>query len=158
MLDHLICLFTDFSVKLNPTGGHTIGTSACQFFRYRLYNYSSTGAADPSINAAFLPTLQSLCPADGDGSRRVGLDNGSENRFDNSFFSNLRGGRGILESDQRLWGDDSTRTVVQRYLGVRGFLGLTFNVEFGRSMVKMSNVEVKTGTNGEIRRVCSAVN
>ncbi|KAL0335134.1 UNVERIFIED_CONTAM: Peroxidase N1 [Sesamum radiatum] len=139
-------------------GGHTIGTTACQFFRYRLYNFTSTGGADPSINAAFLPTLQSLCPADGDGSRRVGLDNGSENRFDSTFFSNLRDGRGILESDQKLWTDDSTKSFVQRYLGVRGLLGLTFNVEFGRSMVKMSNVEIKTGSNGEIRRVCSAVN
>ncbi|KAH6831696.1 peroxidase superfamily protein [Perilla frutescens var. hirtella] len=140
------------------SGGHTIGTSACQFFQYRLYNYNSTGGPDPSINAAFLPTLRNLCPANGDTSRRVGLDNGSQNRFDNSYFTNLRDGRGILESDQRLWGDASTRNVVQRFLGVRGLLGLTFNVEFGRSMVKMSNVEVKTGNNGEIRRVCSAVN
>ncbi|PIN07044.1 Peroxidase [Handroanthus impetiginosus] len=139
-------------------GGHTIGTTACQFFRYRLYNFTSSGGADPSISAAFLPTLQSLCPADGDSSRRVGLDNGSENRFDNSFFANLRDGRGILESDQKLWTDESTRTFVQRYLGVRGLLGLTFSVEFGRSMVKMSNIEVKTGGDGEIRRVCSAVN
>lgn len=142
----------------NPAGGHTIGTTACQFFRYRLYNFTSTGDADPSINAAFLATLQSLCPADGDGSRRVGLDNGSENRFDSSFFSNLRNGRGILESDQKLWTDDSTKSFVQRYLGVSGLLGLRFNVEFGKSMVKMSNVEVKTGSDGEIRRVCSAVN
>ncbi|KAH6789976.1 peroxidase superfamily protein [Perilla frutescens var. frutescens] len=140
------------------SGGHTIGTSACQFFQYRLYNYNSTGGPDPSINAAFLPTLRNLCPANGDTSTRVGLDNGSQDRFDNSYFSNLRDGRGILESDQRLWGDASTRNVVQRFLGVRGLLGLTFNVEFGRSMVKMSNVEVKTGNNGEIRRVCSAVN
>ncbi|KAK6135387.1 hypothetical protein DH2020_030898 [Rehmannia glutinosa] len=125
---------------------------ACQFFRYRLYNFTSTGGADPSIDPAFLPTLQSLCPADGDGSRRVGLDNGSENRFDNGFFAKLRDGRGVLESDQKLWTDGSTRDFVRRYLGVRGLLGLTFSVEFGRSMVKMSNIEVKTGSNGEIRR------
>jgi peroxidase len=37
-------------------------------------------------------------------------------------------------------------------------LGLTFNVEFGRSMVKMSNIGVKTGTDGEIRKICSAFN
>ncbi|KAE8711755.1 Cationic peroxidase 2 [Hibiscus syriacus] len=135
-------------------GGHTIGTSACQFFSYRLYNFTSTGP-DPSINPTFVPQLQALCPQNGDGSRRIGLDTGSANRFDNSYFANLRDGRGILESDQRLWTDDSTRTVVQRFLGVRG---LTFNVEFGRSMVKMSNVEVKTGTAGEIRRVCSRIN
>lgn len=140
------------------SGGHTIGTSACQFFQYRLYNFTAAGGPDPTIDAAFLPTLRNLCPANGDGTRRVGLDNGSQNRFDNSYFTNLRNGRGVLESDQRLWADASTQNVVQRFLGVRGLLGLTFSVEFGRSMVKMSNVEVKTGSNGEIRRVCSAVN
>ncbi|TKY71450.1 Cationic peroxidase 2 [Spatholobus suberectus] len=39
-----------------------------------------------------------------------------------------------------------------------GLLGLTFNVEFGKSMVKMSNIELKTGTAGEIRKICSAIN
>ncbi|XWS68319.1 hypothetical protein CRYUN_Cryun04dG0080200 [Craigia yunnanensis] len=140
-------------------GGHTIGTTACQFFSYRLYNFTTTGnGADPSISAAFVSQLQALCPQNGDGSRRIGLDTGSANRFDNSFFANLRDGKGILESDQKLWTDASTKTLVQRFLGIRGLLGLTFNVEFGRSMVKMSNIEVKTGTVGEIRNVCSKVN
>ena len=140
-------------------GGHTIGTTACQFFRYRLYNFTTTGnGADPSIDATFVSQLQALCPQNGDGSRRIGLDTGSANRFDNSFFANLRDGKGILESDQKLWTDASTRTLVQRFLGIRGLLGLTFNIEFGRSMVKLSNIEVKTGTVGEIRKVCSKVN
>ncbi|KAK8613512.1 hypothetical protein V6N13_101271 [Hibiscus sabdariffa] len=138
-------------------GGHTSGTTACQFFSYRLYNFTSTGP-DPSIDPSFVSQLQALCPQNGDGSRRIGLDTGSANRFDNSFFANLRDGKGILESDQRLWTDDSTKTFVQRFLGIRGLLGLTFSVEFGKSMVKMSNIEVKTGTAGEIRKVCSKVN
>ncbi|KAL3538625.1 hypothetical protein ACH5RR_001991 [Cinchona calisaya] len=139
-------------------GGHTIGTAACQFFQYRMYNFNSSVTVDPSINPAFLSQLQSLCPSDGDTSKRVALDTGSENRFDSSFFENLQNGRGILESDQMLWTDSSTRSVVQQFLGIRGFLGLTFSIEFTRSMVKMSNIEVKTGTDGEIRRVCSAIN
>ncbi|KAL6329804.1 hypothetical protein AAG906_037512 [Vitis piasezkii] len=141
-------------------GGHTIGTSACQFFRYRLYNFSTTTAngADPSMDATFVTQLQALCPADGDGSRRIALDTGSSNTFDASFFTNLKNGRGVLESDQKLWTDASTKTFVQRFLGVRGLSGLNFNVEFGRSMVKMSNIGVKTGTEGEIRRVCTAIN
>ncbi|KAK9286660.1 hypothetical protein L1049_015060 [Liquidambar formosana] len=140
-------------------GGHTIGTSACQFFRNRLYNFTTTGnGADPSIDAAFLPQLQALCPANSDGTERVGLDTGSPNRFDTSFFTNLKNGRGILESDQKLWSDASTRTYVKSILGIRGLPGLKFNVEFGKSMVKMSNIGVKTGNEGEIRRVCSAIN
>ncbi|CAI9104003.1 OLC1v1002605C1 [Oldenlandia corymbosa var. corymbosa] len=139
-------------------GGHTIGTAACQFFRYRMYNYNSNATVDPSISASFLPQLQSLCPATGDPSTRVALDTGSETTFDNSFFTNLQNGRGILESDQMLWTDPSTRTIVQQFLGFRGLFGLKFGIEFAKSMIKMSNIEVKTGTDGEIRKVCSAIN
>ncbi|KAL6329771.1 hypothetical protein AAG906_037476 [Vitis piasezkii] len=137
-------------------GGHTIGTSACQFFRDRLYNFNTTtgSGADP----AFLPQLQALCPQNGDASRHVALSISSPNTFDAFFFKNLKSGRGILQLDQKLWEDASTRSYVQRFLGIRGLQGLNFNVEFGRSMVKMSNIGVKTGTEGEIRRVCSAIN
>lgn len=138
-------------------GGHTIGTSGCQFFSYRLYNFTTGGnGADPTIDRSFVPQLQALCPQNGDN--RVALDTGSQDRFDASYFKNLRTGRGVLESDQKLWTDASTKNFVQRYLGVRGLPGLNFNVEFGRSMVKMSNIGVKTGTDGEIRKVCSAIN
>lgn len=139
-------------------GAHTIGTASCFTFSHRLYNFNSSTGADPAIDAAFLPQLRALCPQNGDGSRRVGMDTGSVNRFDNSFFANLRSGRGILESDQNLWNDPSTQKLVQRFLGLRGLIGLTFNVEFGKSMVKMGNIGVKTGTNGEIRKVCSSFN
>ncbi|KAF8377284.1 hypothetical protein HHK36_030659 [Tetracentron sinense] len=95
----------------------------------------------------------------GKSSRRVGLDTGSPNRFDASFFTNLKNGRGILESDKKLWTNASTRTFVQRFSGpMRSLPGLRFDDEFGRSMVKMSNIGVKTGAQGEIRRVCSAIN
>ncbi|KAK9134316.1 hypothetical protein Syun_013646 [Stephania yunnanensis] len=142
-------------------GGHTIGTASCQFFINRLYNFSTTTAtgADPTIDPAFLPQLRALCPQNGDGSRRVALDTGSQNTFDDSYFKNLKNGRGILESDQKLWTDPATRTIAQRYTGtIRGLFGLRFGVEFARSMVKMSNIGVKTGSQGEIRRVCTAVN
>ncbi|CAL8997856.1 unnamed protein product [Prunus brigantina] len=140
-------------------GGHTIGTSACQFFRYRLYNFTTTGnGADPTINPLFLSQLQSLCPQNGDATRPVDLDVGSANQFDATFFRNLQNGRGILESDQKLWTDASTKSFVQGFLGVRGLQALNFNVEFGRSMVKMSNIGVKSSTNGEIRHICSAIN
>ncbi|KAI4296344.1 hypothetical protein L6164_036310 [Bauhinia variegata] len=139
-------------------GGHTIGTTSCGLISSRIYNFNGTASADPSIDPSFLPTLRSLCPQNGDGSKRVALDNGSQTKFDTSFFANLRSGRGILQSDQALWADASTKTIVQRFLGVRGLLGLVFNAEFGKSMVKMSNIGVKTGADSEIRKKCSAFN
>ncbi|KAK8518974.1 hypothetical protein V6N13_017775 [Hibiscus sabdariffa] len=111
------------------------------------------GAVSPTSDVVNLRFRDS----NGDRSRRIGLDTESVNRLDNSFSVNLRDGKGILESDQRLWTDAFTKNFVQRFLGIRGLLGLTFNIEFGRSMVKMSNIQVKTGTVGEIRKVCSKI-
>eukprot|EP01018_Ginkgo_biloba_P039195 Gb_23683 [translate_table: standard] len=140
-------------------GAHTIGQTDCQFFSYRLYNFTAAGNADPTVSSGYLTQLQSLCPAGGDGSKRVALDKGSQTAFDASFFKNVRDGNAVLESDQRLWGDDSTKSVVQKYAGsIRGVVGVRFDVAFGKAMVKMSNIGVKTGTQGEIRKVCSAFN
>ncbi|WOG82624.1 hypothetical protein DCAR_0101790 [Daucus carota subsp. sativus] len=139
-------------------GGHTIGTVACQFVSYRLYNFTSSGGPDPTIDSTFLSTLQSLCPQGGDGNKRIALDYGSGNNFDNSFFKNVQNNRGILESDQSLWQDSTTQNYVKRYIGIRGLAGLTLNVEFAKAMIKMTNIGVKTGTDGEIRKVCSKIN
>ncbi|CAI9287081.1 unnamed protein product [Lactuca saligna] len=139
-------------------GGHTIGTAACLLFSYRLYNFNNTNGPDPDINQAFLPQLRALCPNGGDAFRRVAMDTGSVNSFGNSFYENLRNGRGVIESDAKLWSDRRTRRFVQGFLGVRGQSGSRFNAEFGRAMVKMGNIEVKTGRQGQIRRVCTATN
>ncbi|OVA07785.1 Plant peroxidase [Macleaya cordata] len=140
-------------------GAHTIGQTDCLFFRYRLYNFTTTGNADPTINQAFASTLQTLCPSNGDGSKRVALDNGSPADFDVNFFKNVRDGKGVLESDQRLWGDNVTREIVRKYAGTfSGLLGLRFDREFQKSMIKMSSIGVKTGKEGEIRKICSKFN
>ncbi|GLJ20586.1 hypothetical protein SUGI_0374920 [Cryptomeria japonica] len=140
-------------------GGHTIGQTDCQFFRYRLYNFTSTGNADPTINPDYLAELQRLCPADGDATKRVALDKDSQNNFDVSFFRNIRNGNGVLESDQKLWSDPSTKSLVQMYAGALGGLfGLRFELSFAQAMVKMGNIGVKTGTEGEIRKICSQFN
>eukprot|EP00253_Pinus_taeda_P023886 PITA_23886 len=130
-----------------------------QFIRYRFYNFTSTGNADPTINSANLPQLQSICPVDGDGTKAVALDKGSETNFDASIFKNIRDGNGVLEWDQRLCSDESTKMYVQRYAGsIRGLLGFRFDVAFAKALQKMSNIGVKTGTQGEVRKVCSAFN
>ncbi|KQK02931.1 peroxidase 25 [Brachypodium distachyon] len=140
-------------------GAHTIGQTDCALFRYRLFNFTATGNADPTISPAFLPQLRALCPPNGDPSRRVALDKDSTGTFDASFFKNVRDGNAVLESDQRLWSDDATQGLVQKYAGnVRGLFGLRFAYDFPKAMVSMSSVAVKTGRQGEIRRKCSRVN
>ncbi|KFK28098.1 hypothetical protein AALP_AA8G472100 [Arabis alpina] len=137
--------------------GHTIGTAGCVVFRDRFFNFNNTGSPDPTIDPSFIPQIQSQCPINGNPATRVALDTGSEGQFDTSYLNNLRNGRGVLESDQNLWTAPETRAIVERLLG-RRFPFLLFGFEFARSMVKMSEIEIKTGLDGEIRRVCSAVN
>ncbi|KAI3715793.1 hypothetical protein L6452_22780 [Arctium lappa] len=139
-------------------GGHTIGTAACAVFSYRLYNFSGTNQPDPDINPTFLPQLRALCPNGGNASTRVALDTGSVNGFDTSYFVNVRNGRGVLESDAKLLSNPTTKAFVQKFSGAMGVPALRFDVEFARSMVKLGNTELKTGSQGEIRRVCSAIN
>ncbi|KAK4347881.1 hypothetical protein RND71_034220 [Anisodus tanguticus] len=54
------------------------------------------------------------CPQNGDGLKKVALDKDSQMKFDVSFFKNVRNGNGILESDQRLLGDPSTKKILWR--------------------------------------------
>lgn len=135
-------------------GGHTIGTAGCRNVVDRIYN---TNGTDPSIDPSFLPTLRSLCPQD-QPSKRLAIDTGSQAKFDTSYYANLKKGHGVLRSDQVLWTDPSTRAIVQKYLAATGRGPGSFNVEFGKAMVKMSNIGIKTGANGEIRKKCSAIN
>ena len=138
-------------------GGHTIGTAGCGLVRGRFFNFNGTGQPDPSIDPNFVPLVQARCPQTGDASARVDLDEGSASRFDTSFLSKVRSSRVVLQSDLVLWNDTETRSIIERLLGL-GRPSLRFGTEFGNSMVKMSLIEVKTGSDGEIRRVCSAIN
>ncbi|KAL0721380.1 hypothetical protein Bca4012_035979 [Brassica carinata] len=154
----------DFAAKTLNTidlvtlvGGHTIGTAGCGLVRGRFFNFNGTGRPDPSIDPRFVPLVQARCPQTGDASARVGLDAGSVGRFDTSFLRNVRSSRVVLQSDLVLWRDPETRAIIERLLGLRR-PSLRFGTEFAKSMVKMSLIDVKTGSDGEIRRVCSAIN
>jgi peroxidase len=137
------------------SGGHTIGQSDCQFFSDRLYNYKSTGMPDPNINPDSLRQLQSICPANGNGNRRVALDKGSKNTWDTSYFQNLIAGNAVLGSDEDLVSDPDARRLVDTFANSIN----SFNSAFTQSMVKLSNVGVKTASQGgEIRRMCSVAN
>ncbi|CAN1216835.1 Peroxidase 25 [Linum perenne] len=141
------------------TGAHTIGQTDCRFFSYRLYNFTTTGNADPTINQSFLTQLRALCPKGGDGLKKIALDKDTPTKFDSGFFKNVKGGNGVLESDQRLTDDANTRRIVENYAGtIRGLLGFRFDFEFSKAMIKMGSIEVKTGSVGEVRKVCSSFN
>ncbi|KAK1301007.1 Peroxidase 43 [Acorus calamus] len=142
------------------SAAHTIGTTACFFMERRLYDFAPDSNSDPSISPDFLPELESQCPRGGDVNARLPLDRGSEWSFDDGILRNIRGGFAVLESDAKLYLDESTQSIIDSYFGFfSSIFGPFFESDFTDSIVRMGQIGVKTGSHeGEIRQVCSAFN
>ncbi|PWA60752.1 peroxidase superfamily protein [Artemisia annua] len=141
------------------SAAHTIGTSACFFMTRRLYDFASSGGPDPSINPSFLPELMSSCPKRGNPNDRLPMDHGSGDIFDKQIFQNIRSGFAVLQSDAKLMDDPTIKGIVDSYFGLLSPLtGPSFEGDFMSSMVRMGRIGVKTGSSGDIRRVCNAFN
>lgn len=68
-------------------------------------------------------------------------------------------GFAVLESDARLGQDPATRSIIESYFGLLSpMFGPFFQEDFVESMVKMGQIGVNTGFQGEIRRTCSRFN
>ncbi|KAF2543267.1 hypothetical protein F2Q68_00030171 [Brassica cretica] len=141
------------------SAAHTIGTTACFFMTKRLYNFLPGGQPDPTINPVFLPELTTQCPQNGDINTRIPMDRSSERLFDQQILQNIKDGFAVLQTDAGLYEDVATRQIVNSYVGLLNPLfGPSFESDFVKAMVKMGKINLKTGSNGEIRRVCSAFN
>ncbi|PON78306.1 Peroxidase [Parasponia andersonii] len=140
-LSELISLF-------DRKGSHTIGQARCVTFRDRIYNNAS------DIDADFAGNLRSGCPQSGGDSNLAPLDLVTPNSFDNNYFTNLIEKKGLLESDQILFSGGSTDSVVTEYNNNPS----TFSSDFASAMVKMADIQPITGSAGQIRTICSAVN
>lgn len=136
------------------SGGHTIGQARCTSFSSRLYNFSGTGAPDPSIDPDYLATLQSTCPQGGDANALSPLDVTTANSFDNGYFSNLQSNKGLLLSDQELTSDSNTASLAASYASSQS----AFFAAFANSMVSMGSISPLTGSQGEIRLNCRTIN
>lgn len=93
------------------SGAHTFGRSQCQFFSQRLYNFNGTNQPDPSLDTTYLQVLQALCPEGGNGSVLANLDTSTPDVFDNNYFTNLQGNKGLLQTDQELFSTAGADTI-----------------------------------------------
>ncbi|XP_059448065.1 lignin-forming anionic peroxidase-like [Corylus avellana] len=130
------------------SGAHTLGQAQCITFKDRIYNDGS------DIDAGFASTRQRRCPATGGDQNLAALDLVTPNSFDNNYFKNLIQKKGLLASDQILFSGGSTDSVVSKYSRSPA----TFKSDFASAMIKMSEIDLLTGSAGQIRRICSAVN
>ncbi|MBA0810763.1 hypothetical protein Gohar_002722 [Gossypium harknessii] len=137
------------------SGAHTFGRAQCTIVIERLYNFNSTGKADPTLNATYLETLRKVCPQGGNGSVLVNLDPTTPNTFDSNYYTNLQAQEGLLQSDQELFSTSGADTIeiVERFSSSQ----IAFFESFVVSMLKMGNISPVTGTEGEIRLSCRRV-
>ncbi|CAH2058826.1 unnamed protein product [Thlaspi arvense] len=138
------------------SGGHTFGRAQCQFVTPRLYNFNGTNRPDPSLNPTYLAQLRGLCPQNGNGTVLVNFDVVTPDTFDSQYYTNLRNGRGLIQSDQELFSTPQADTIplVEQYSGNTN----VFFRAFVEAMIRMGNLKPLTGTQGEIRLNCRVVN
>ena len=130
------------------SGGHTIRIGHCGSFSNRLYP-----TRDPVMENSFARKLYRTCPTS-DSNNTVVLDLKSPSRFDNKYCVNLMNRQGLFTSDQDLYTDRRTRGIVTSFALDQEL----FFESFAYSMVKMGQLSVLTGNQGESRAKCSARN
>lgn len=126
-------------------GAHTLGVARCSSFKQRLT------PLDPSLDSQFAKTLSKACSA-GDSAEQP-FDS-SRNDFDNLYFNALVSNNGVLTSDQTLYTTPQTRNIVNTYAMNQAL----FFLDFQQAMVKMSKLDVKEGSKGEVRKNCHKIN
>lgn len=130
------------------SGGHTIGIGNCASFTNRLYP-----TQDSNMDKTFANNLKLTCPAS-NTTNTTNLDLRTPNIFDNKYFVDLMNRQGLFTSDQDLYTDSRTKSIVTSF-AVNQTL---FFEKFIDGMIKMGQLGVLTGSQGEIRANCSARN
>jgi len=140
-------------------GAHTVGVTHCsKIKKTRLYSYGGkTGATDPSLHQDDAQVYKKyVCPNTAASDNNIlYLDaQSSVSRLDNSYYKRLQGRHGVLSVDQNLYANGtSTKWHVDRLANTNDFYWL-----FPKTLVKLGEINVLTGTQGEVRRVCSRFN
>ena len=134
------------------SGAHTLGTAHCPSYADRLYNFSSAYNSDPSLNSEYADRLRTRCKSVDNKAMLSEMDPGSYKTFDTSYYHHVAKRRGLFQSDAALLADATTREYVQRI--ATGNFDDVFFKDFSESMIKMGNVGVLIGVDGEIRKKC----
>ncbi|KAJ7548702.1 hypothetical protein O6H91_07G086400 [Diphasiastrum complanatum] len=148
-------LNSSFSAKgLNETdlvalsGAHTIGLAHCRSFSNRL-----RPTVDPTLNSTLATNLLQQCP---NSSINVvtNMDIVTPDTFDNQYYTNNLNGNVLFTSDAALLNDTQSQSTVQQFANNN----TQFLQQFSISFIKMSMIGVLTGSDGNIRNVCSVLN
>lgn len=161
-LDNLVAPFANTTVVLSRlatkgldatdavalSGAHTIGISHCTSFTDRLFPNQ-----DPTMDQTFANNLKTSCPT-ANSNNTVDMDIRTPNLFDNKYYVDLMNRQGLFTSDQDLFTDTRTRGIVESFAKNQSL----FFDKFVIGMIKMGQMNVLTGGNGEIRTKCDRRN
>ncbi|KAJ0082972.1 hypothetical protein Patl1_10606 [Pistacia atlantica] len=141
-IDQLIKLFNAKGLTVEDlvvlSGAHTIGFAHCNQFVSRLYDYHGTKKPDPAIDPRLLKALRMSCPHSGGNTDIVvPFDVTTPFVFDHAYYANLEGKLGLLSSDQALFLDPRTKSLVQEF----GKDKLKFFQAFAVAMDKMGSID-----------------
>ncbi|KAK7260990.1 hypothetical protein RIF29_27293 [Crotalaria pallida] len=138
------------------SGAHTIGTAHCSSFMNR-FQEDSKGKftlIDKTLDSNYGNELMEMCPSDANPSVTVNNDPETSMVFDNQYYKNLLTNKGLFQSDSVLLNDNRTRKLVEDLANDQDL----FFENWGQSFLKLTNVGVKTGDEGEIRLFCAETN
>uniref|UniRef100_J3MNE7 Peroxidase n=1 Tax=Oryza brachyantha TaxID=4533 RepID=J3MNE7_ORYBR len=128
------------------SGAHSIGRSHCSSFNDRL----PPSASD--MDAKLAASLQQQCASS--ASNTVVQDAVTPYALDNQYYKNVMRRQVLFKSDAALMSAPDTMGLVR----ASAYFPAWWNARFAEAMVKMGNVGVKTGADGEIRKQCRLVN
>ncbi|KAM3348021.1 hypothetical protein ACQJBY_021743 [Aegilops geniculata] len=135
------------------SGAHTVGRSFCSSFLARIWN-NNTATVDTGLSPAYAALLQALCPSSPNAATTTAVDPSTPAVLDNNYYKLLSLNLGLFFSDNQLRTNATLNTSVNSFAANETL----WKQKFVAAMVKMGNIEVLTGTQGEIRLNCSVVN
>ncbi|XP_072995173.1 peroxidase 20-like [Typha latifolia] len=159
-LEMLISNFQDQGLDIvdlvSLSGSHTIGRSRCLSFKSRLYGQELDKEMEER-SSDFFDSLRSVCPQSGRDNALIPLDLKTSRKFDNEYYLNLIRGEGLLQSDNELVYQETEETILRLVWTYAEDQELFFR-HFTSSIIKMGNINVLTGNEGEVRHNCRYVN
>ena len=134
------------------SGSHTIGRSHCASFLFRNRQRLAAGTISPAYQAL----LEALCPpTTGQFTPNTSeIDLSTPTVLDNNYYKLLPLNLGLHFSDDQLIRNATLAPFASAFAANETL----WKEKFAAAMIKMGNIEVKTGTQGEIRLNCSVVN
>ncbi|XP_009802575.1 peroxidase 46-like [Nicotiana tabacum] len=159
-IDQMINIFSAKGLSLDDlvilSGAHTIGSAHCNAFsdRFQVDSKGNVSLIDTSLDREYAAELTKQCPAGANPSITVKNDPQTPQLFDNQYYKDLSAHKGLFQSDSVLFSDGRTRKRVMDFADDQNI----FFQGWSQSFVRLADLGIKSGDEGEIRGSCSVTN